>query len=467
MTFNHDNLFKLRIYTNHFCNLIFQLGIISSSLIFIFASYKIYNSYLISSNLIYYIFILTSICLIVFFSFYKHFSLLIKVNTVLIIIFTIFPIYIFEINYERINSNGYAAKKLNIPFDSRSDYEFYLDLKKKYSKSNISVFPNFRSRDLFHEYINKENDQILPLGGLSNSITYFTNEAGFFPIIHTDKYGFANMDNKLYEVNNLDILLVGDSGTEGYSVLQNENYAGLLNKRNYSTISLGKSGSGSLIQFASLVEYGNFLKPKYVLWMYYDNDIQDLEKELQIDILKKYLSEDNFNQDLINRQPEIDSRIKNFFDKIGVNKQSWLKKFLAKYESEIKILKLVNTRGYLGLNANFNLELAMGDYSKNDDLLNEFKKILFKANDLVSGWGGKLYFVYLPDVDSLIKGEEFKAKKQILNIATDLKLSVIDIDNLVFQNYKDPLDIFPLRRRAHYNAQAYDRIVAELVQILR
>ena len=465
MYFKQENLFKFRIYINYICNIVFFLGIIACFLVAIFAMYKIYNSYSIDGKLIYYLYILFSFCLAIYFSFFRRLSFLIKVNTVLIILFTFLPLYSYEIYYEYIHSNAYAAKKLDVVYDSRSNYEFYSDLKKYFSGSNIEVFPNFRSRDLFHEYIDNDNDQILPLGGISNSITYFTNEAGFFPIIHTDRYGFANSNNDLYDFDKLDILLIGDSSTEGYSVMQSDSYASLLNKKNLSTISLGKSGSGSLVHLANLIEYAYLLKPKYVLWIYYDNDIQDLEKELKIDILKKYLIEDNFNQDLANRQYEIDKRVRDYFEKVGVTDDTWLKRISAKYESEIKILKLVNLRQNLGLSnsLNFNEKDDLDD----NQLLNEFEKILIKADKLVSNWGGKLYFVYLPDVDSVIKKEEFKNKKAILNIAINHNIPFIDLDELIFKKHQDPLDLFPLRKRAHYNTYANIKIVEKLIEKLR
>ena len=228
-----DNLYSFKKFLYIACDIILILGIFFSCLIVVFSGYKIYSADLFYSNLIYYIFIFFSFIFIIFFLIVIKLSFIIKINTVLIILFTLIPIYSFEIYLEITQSNSYAAKKMGVQYDNRSNYEFFLDLKKDFDEKNTKVYPNFRSRDLFHEYYGMSNSKILPLGGLSNSITYFTNEAGFFPIIKTDNYGFANLNNKLYTNENLEILLIGDSFTEGYSVEQKNNYDSILSIKNF------------------------------------------------------------------------------------------------------------------------------------------------------------------------------------------------------------------------------------------
>ena len=59
--------------------------------------------------------------------------------------------------------------------------------------------------------------QIVTIGDISNITTILDNELGYYPIITTDEYGFNNPTG-LYESPAIDILLIGDSFTEGYSV---------------------------------------------------------------------------------------------------------------------------------------------------------------------------------------------------------------------------------------------------------
>ena len=110
----------------------------------------------------------------------------------------------------------------------------------------------------------------------------------------------------------MDILLTGDSFTEGYSVNSYETISAVLRKSGFYAISVGKSGSGPLIELAALKEYAEHLKPKIVLWLYYINDLNELGLEIQSSLLRKYLNEDNFSQNLISRQDEIDSVLINY-----------------------------------------------------------------------------------------------------------------------------------------------------------
>ena len=46
---------------------------------------------------------------------------------------------------------------------------------------------------------------------------------------------------------------------------------------------------------------------KNVIWVYYErNDLSDLNSELKEDILKKYITNKNFSQNLISKQSKID-----------------------------------------------------------------------------------------------------------------------------------------------------------------
>ena len=49
-------------------------------------------------------------------------------------------------------------------------------------------------------------------------------------------------------------------------------------------------------------------------------------------------------------------------------------------------------------------------------------------------------------------------KNQIKKISKDLNINLIDIDEEIFSNEKDPFDLFPFKMYGHYTAQAYDII---------
>ena len=255
----------------NFANTIFFLGILFSVLITIFAIYKIYNSSVFVTNTFYIFSVVFGIIFATLFSLGLRLNDNLKVNLSVLILTVGIVVYIFEIYLEfsekkilqDLSTNLYLekAKKLGIPYDTRTPIEVMNDL----NKSGIKVYSNFFPRILALSNDPKIiNEQIFPLGGISNITTIFANESGYYPIIETDEHGFNNPKG-LYKKNEVDIVLTGDSFTEGLSVHSNENIAAVLRESDFNTISLGKINNGPLIEFAALKEYGKPLQPKVVL----------------------------------------------------------------------------------------------------------------------------------------------------------------------------------------------------------
>ena len=90
---------------------------------------------------------------------------------------------------------------------------------------------------------------------------------------------------------------------------------------------------------------------------------------------------------------------------------------------------------------------------------------------MVSEWGGEMYFVYLPSFDSQTSPayanhdplSEERNRTIVMQTATELDISIIDIQNEVFKTHPDPLSLFPFRMHSHYNAEGY-RLVAEVIR---
>ena len=198
----------------------------------------------------------------------------------------------------------------NKNYDKRTAFELYNDLKKE----GLNVeFPQIPSHFINSNGIAYKNKKILPLGTISNSYTFFYNLEGFYPIIKTDKYGFNN-PNQIYE-KKIDILLVGGSHGEGYSVQNNQTLSSQLRNYNYNVMNLSRAHNGALLKLASLQEYGSEIKPKIVFWLYYEYDLRYLFSELKSPTLVNYLEQNNFSQNLKNRQSEIDQAYKKYLIK--------------------------------------------------------------------------------------------------------------------------------------------------------
>ena len=158
-------------------------------------------------------------------------------------------------------------------WDRRKKIEIYKDLKKKNDKITVA----FRPSSLL-----KKNISIIPLSGLSNLLTIYCNENGYYTIYKSDRYGFRNPDDE-WDAKEIEYLLVGDSFTQGACV-NNPNDIGsvLRHLSNKSVLNLGISGNGPLIEYATLREYLN-KNVKKVLWIYFEgNDLTDIDNEKKI-----------------------------------------------------------------------------------------------------------------------------------------------------------------------------------------
>jgi len=73
----------------------------------------------------------------------------------------------------------------------------------------------------------------------------------------------------------VDIVAVGDSFTMGYCVASEANFVARIRSVNKKTLNLGWAGTNSVFHFAVIKEFLGDLRPKNVLWVYYEGDDLD------------------------------------------------------------------------------------------------------------------------------------------------------------------------------------------------
>ncbi|MGV7221695.1 MAG: hypothetical protein ACQ9MH_09230 [Nitrospinales bacterium] len=234
-----------------------------------------------------------------------------------------------------------VLEKPNGLFDSRSYKEVIEDLRGQ----GVNAFHNIiLSEFSYSNGLKSSGGRIFPLGGISNIKTIFPNEGGYFPIIEVDEYGFNN-PRGLYQNGDVDIALIGDSFTEGYSVHSNENISSVLREFGLNVINLGKSGNGPLLEYATLKEYAKKLKPKVVLWLFFRNDFPDLIREMSSPMMRKYLYDDHFSQNLMLRQGEIDQTLKELLNRKLITNNIGI--YNSLYLSLFNISKLYQVRKWV------------------------------------------------------------------------------------------------------------------------
>ena len=323
-------------------------------------------------------------------------------------------------------------------YDTKDTKTVYKELKSKGEKIVVKVPPI--------TFLKKELD-IQPLSGISNSKTLSCNENGYYSIYFSDRYGFNNPDYE-WDKEKIEYLLVGDSMTFGECVNRPHDIGSILRKRSEKgVLNLGYGSNGPLIYYASLREYLDLNVNKILILFFEGNDLINLNEELENKILKNYLDDINYSQNLKLKQSKIDKIVhqeiideqNRFKNKITEN--SNLNKF-----NYIKFIKLFNLR-YLIKNPNHNS-------------MKELSKILKLSNDLAKNKNAKLYFIYLPEyfrykLDYNYTNKDYKRIKKIVN---KLGITFIDIHKEVFDKENNPLDLFPFGFFGHYNVEGYEKV---------
>ena len=338
-----------------------------------------------------------------------------------------------------------TALDYGVKYDKRTKYEVYIALKEKY----LNVVPSFRPIEIIErdEY---KSTALLPLSGISNKLTLGPNENGQHMIYQSDRYGFNNPDY-LWD-SDIEWLILGDSFAQGVAVKQKENIAGnIFAMTKEAVINLGMSGNGPLLALASLMEYGPTVKPKNVLWFYYEgNDLNyDLEKEMKHKILLKYLNED-YSQELINKQLELNNLLSHHV-------QHKIYELKSTKKDYYKILNFQNVRRLMKIDKKEKVK------HRHINSLPLFYCVLNKAKNIVNSWGGNLYFIYLPEYGRYYKinndhNAYLRRTELISSISNNLEISVIDIHKEVFERIEYPLSLFPFRLPGHYNPVGYKNI---------
>ena len=327
-------------------------------------------------------------------------------------------------NAEKI-SNFYEDKK---NFDKRTRLEVYEELKKANDPHVISLSP--------HNYINDDLD-IFPLSGISNSSTIFCNENGYYSIYLSDRFGFNNDDNN-WNKETIDFLIVGDSFAQGACVNRPNDITSILKiLSGKNIINIGYGGNGPLKDYAALREYLDVRKVKNIIWLFYSNDINDLNSEIKNKILKKYLDDKKFSQNLSSKQ--------NIIDELAYKKLNSLK---IKKEKKMDL----DFYGFFKLN---NLRSLI--HFKNNKNFKQIENILYLSKELIEQRNGNFYFIYLPSFEEINSKQISSDKESINEIVEKLKIKSVNIYDFINKK-KNSLDFFPYQRHGHYSEFGYKQI---------
>ena len=163
--------------------------------------------------------------------------------------------------------------------------------------------------------------------------------------------------------------------------------------------------------------------------------------------------EDEFSQNLISRQKEIDAML-----------------VQAQLQAREKMLVKSRWMRLYAIRNSLFIDRINYDYDNFDVDYSLFTKILTKAKAGVELWGGKLYFVYLPQYKrykKVVLNDKFRKKSEVIDLVKGLDIPVIDTHQEIFANHPDPLVLFPFRTAGHYNAEGYHKVAEAIVENIR
>lgn len=358
-------------------------------------------------------------------------------------------------------------------FDTRSRLEVIQDMRAR----GINAFPDVFPMVLFEpgsgvsiqSSLTINGEEFLPVAGMATTTTVFCNESGEYVVYESDEHGFHN-PRGIWANQSAEIVALGDSYTHGVCVSSDKGFVAVVRSRHSGTINLGVNGHGPMTSLATLKEYGPILKPKHVLWFYYEgNDLRDLDGwEKNSPLLRKYLTS-SFSQRLFSRQAEIDQKLRAFLDTA-----------MAKAATPVsfeKVVKLQHLRQAVqlfyerrpteqGLPAELLEYLRHTGAPAAPEDLQLFGTILAEAQATAHAWNGRVVFVYLPTWERYrIPETASQDREKVLKIVERLQMPVIDM-HPVFNAQPDPLALFPFRRYAHYNEAGHKLVGEEVIRQL-
>ena len=308
------------------------------------------------------------------------------------------------------------------------------------------------------------------LGGVSVVPTVFCNESGQHEIYTADEYGFNNPRGS-HRPASVEVALLGDSFTQGTCVPPEASLAGRVRAVFPDTLNLGVSGSGPLSEFARFVEYAAPLRPRVVVWNWFEgNDLADLRRETMSAPLRRYLT-GTAPLGLKARQAEIDRALRARIDS-GLHEQtsSFVRRFLLlralRTQLPIATLLRPGTAAETADGHHFHEELAVAE------------GLLKTVRNTTRSWGGRLVAVYLPasqrycDEAGTLSWRRFCAlspprsraggdmyhRNDVLAMFARLGVPVVD-GHAAFAATKRPTEMF-YYPNSHYTPMGY-RVIAE------
>jgi len=153
---------------------------------------------------------------------------------------------------------------------------------------------------------------IMPLSGVRLATTVIGGDLA--PSVYeSDEFGFRNPAGLWNETP--DIAILGDSFVQGFGAEAGTDIGSVMRMTYPRTLNLGVTGTGQLAQLAIAREYLTRIRPRRVVVLYFEgNDVVDTANELVDPDLGRYYFDDGYRQGLADRVAETDRGLRDSLD---------------------------------------------------------------------------------------------------------------------------------------------------------
>jgi hypothetical protein len=341
-----------------------------------------------------------------------------------------------------------------------------------------------------------DGTRILPLAGVADLPTIMCREGPRpFAEYVADEHGFNN-PRGLWQ-KSIDLAFIGDSMTYGACLPERDHFIGQIRRQYPAALNLSNGGIGPLFYLAIAREFLPAIRPKYVFYMYDENnDLYfvnvpgrgDLVTEYGHKILRRYLEDENFSQHTIERGQQIRNALRQLTENTIVAALS-----VRTLEKRItKVLGLSQTRAALRpTRGNPASPLAPPRVQNADtprpsegsqpvgseqrapasspDYLEIFKTTFAKTVRVADAAGAKLVFVNIPAQGTVCDGITHPWKKPVLEYVIQRGVDVIDLEkdfrNAMLKHGREQVFAVP-PCGGHFSELGYKVIGDRLLQYL-
>lgn len=384
----------------------------------------------------------------------------------------------------------WVAAREGIEPDRRDLLEVLDELRGRGTEATLAVLqrgwlPKNSDGKEIHSIFELDGEEVLPLGGLPRTTVVDCNDGGYAVAFQTDEHGFRNPLG-LWRPDEVDVAVIGDSYVYGTCVRDEDTIVAPIRTRYPRSLNLGAQGSGFLLELATLKEYLIPIRPKVVVWVFFEgNDFQNLEqRERYAPILRKYLEPGEFRQRLMERISEIEKKMKDWVMTWEEEGREMYRRQRAGDDRAAQVLEDVALLRHVRKIAFDAIVKKIRPY-ENDYLERVYnvqdtaflERVVREAKRTVESWGGRFIFVYLPNRLRFCGLPEFRVfdadcrktiayywprdpHAQVKEAVLRLGITFIDAYKAMFADPRPAR--FTLHPFSHLSPQGY-RVVADLV----